>query len=270
MKASAPASSANLGAGFDCLALALELRCTVGIELSDEWGVSAAGDDGFVIDTARRLHDGPLFVTVESDIPIARGLGSSAALRTALAAAISRLDGGTDDRDAIFEFVAAAEGHPDNAGAAVFGGLELSAPRGSHRLEVHPSLQPIVAVPDVTLPTAEARAALPASVPFGVATRTASRVLRLVSALRAGDVELLQGVGADELHEPHRIALRPIIGELLDAAAAAGAPFAAMSGAGPSVLALATEDMVPAIHAAFASVGSTDVLRPQIATEGIV
>jgi homoserine kinase len=270
MKATAPASSANLGAGFDCLALALDVRCSVAVAPSERWAVEPAEADEFVLAAAQRLHAGPLAISIESDIPLARGLGSSAAVLAALAAAIWRLEGRPDDLDAVFAFTAGAEGHPDNAAAAVFGGLMLAGPGGVRRLEVHESIQPVVAVPDVRLPTPEARAALPATVPFEVAARTGSRLLRLVEGLRTGDPEVLATVGADELHEPYRIALRPIIGDLMAAAGSVGAPFVAMSGAGPSVIALAGDDNVAQIQAAFESVPSTRVLTPRIAYEGVI
>ena len=269
MKASAPASSANLGPGFDSLALALDVRCSVSVEPSDQWTVSPAEADGFVATAAQQLHEQPLAISIESEIPVGRGLGSSAAVIAALAAATWRLGGGDDDLDAVFEFTAATEGHPDNAAAAVFGGLMLSGGHGAHRLGVHESIQPIVAVPDVTLPTSEARAALPATVPLAAAARTGSRLLRLVEALRTGDEELLRTVQPDELHEPYRIALRPIIGELMAAARLAGAPCVAMSGAGPSVIALAGEDDVSAIRSAFEGVPATRVLTPRIASQGV-
>jgi homoserine kinase len=270
MRASAPASSANLGPGFDCLALALDLRCSVAVEPGEKWSVSPAEADGFVLAAAQRLHEDPLAISIESEIPVGRGLGSSAAVLAALTAAISRLSGGEDDLSAIFEFTAASEGHPDNAAAAVYGGLMLSGPDGVHRLDVHESIHPVVAVPDVTLPTSEARAVLPDTVPFGVAVRSGSRVLRLVEGLRTGDTRLLEAIGPDELHEPYRIALRPIIGELMAAARSAGAPFVAMSGAGPSVIALTDERNVSEIRRAFENVPSTRVLTPRIASEGVL
>jgi homoserine kinase len=270
MKASAPASSANLGPGFDCLALALDLRCSVTVEPSDQWTVSPTDADGFVIMAARRLHEGPLAVSIESEIPIARGLGSSAAVLAALATAIGRLSGGQDDLDAIFEFTAVAEGHPDNAAAAVFGGLVVSGGYGPHRLEIHESIHPIIAVPDATLPTSEARSALPATVSLDATARTGARLLRLVEGLRTGNSELLRTVGPDELHEPYRIALRPIIGELMAAARSAGASYVAMSGAGPSVIALTGKSNVSEVRRAFESIPSTLVKTPRIASEGVV
>ncbi|NNL13459.1 MAG: homoserine kinase [Acidimicrobiia bacterium] len=269
MKASAPASSANLGPGFDCLALAVELRCSVSVAPGDRWTVSPAGDDGFIVNAARELHKEPLAISIDSEIPVGRGLGSSAAVIAALATAIGRLRNGEDDLEGVFEFTAAAEGHPDNAAAAVFGGLVLSGGGSPHRLAIHDSIRPIIAVPDETLPTREARAALPDSVSIGTATRTGSRLLRLAEGLRTGDTGLLETVGPDELHEPYRIALRPIIGELMAAARLAGAPFVAMSGAGPSVIALAGEDDVSAIRTAFEGVPATRVLTPRIASQGV-
>ena len=270
MRASAPASSANLGAGFDSLALALDLRCEVTIEPSERWTVSPPEADGFVTTVAQQLQESPLAISIESEIPVGRGLGSSAAVIAALVAATRRLRGREDDLDAIFEFAAATEGHPDNAAAAVFGGLMLSGGDRPHRLAVHDSIRPVIAVPEVTLPTTEARAALPETVPLAAATRTGSRLLRLVEGLRIGDEELLAAVGPDELHEPYRIALRPIIGELMAAARSAGAPFVAMSGAGPSVIALTGDDKVAQIRAALESVPSTRVLTPRIAYEGVI
>ncbi|MGI9610544.1 MAG: homoserine kinase [Acidimicrobiia bacterium] len=270
MRASAPASSANLGPGFDSLALALDMRCTVSVASSDQWTVLPGDDEGFVLSAARQLHKGPLAISISSEIPVGRGLGSSAAVIAALAAAVWRLGDGEDDLEAIFEFTAATEGHPDNAAAAVFGGLILSGGYGAHRLEVHDSIHPIIAVPDVTLPTSEAREALPVTVPLDVAARTGSRLIRLVEGLRTGDEELLKAILPDELHEPHRIALRPIIGELMAVARRAGAPFVAMSGAGPSILALATGESVTRISEALTRVASTRVLQPQIAADGVL
>lgn len=268
MKASAPASSANLGPGFDCLALALDLRCEVTVQVSSEWRVAPEDPDGIVESAARQLRSEPLSVLIDSDIPIGRGLGSSAAVLSALAAAIQRLDGGVENGEAVFEFVAAQEGHVDNAAAAVFGGLVHAGPHGVYPLEIHASWQPVVAVPDETLPTSEARVALPEDVPLGVASRTASRMARLIEALRTGDSDLLRTLEPDELHEPYRIALRPVIGELMGAARSTGVPFVAISGAGPSVIALTTDVSADRITQAFEAVGAR-VLVPRVALEGV-
>lgn len=270
MKATAPASSANLGPGFDSLALALDIRCSVSVEHSSDWEVTTPDPEGFVADVARRISTDPIRVSVDSPIPASKGLGSSAAITAALGAAISRLEGQEADHDQLFELVAGVEGHPDNAAATVYGGLVATGGNRVHLLELGSDLRTVVAVPDVTLPTDEARRALPTAVEFGVAARTAARAVRLVEALREGNEELLRSVGRDELHEPYRIALRPIIGELLQAATEAGALFAAMSGAGPSVVAIVTQAQEASVAAALKdAVGSGLVLNPAVALTGV-
>jgi len=269
MRASAPASSANLGAGFDSLALALDLRCDVTAELASEWEI-AEDHGGFLRKAAERISDDPLRIEVRSDIPVGKGLGSSAAVLAALELAVARLQGAPDRLDRVFESVALAEGHPDNAAAAVYGGLVLAGEGEVHRLEVHPSLSVLVAVPAETLPTGDAREALPESVPFAVASRTGRRAVSVVEGLRTGSIDLLRGGLGDELHEPHRVAMRPVIGKLLAAATAAGAGFVAISGAGPSVLALVTDTSRSEVTWALEeAVGNGAVLNPAIASEGV-
>jgi homoserine kinase len=269
MKASAPASSANLGPAFDSLALALDLRCEVDVGASSEWDV-ADDPDGFVRNAAERMSVEPLRIRIRSAIPLGKGLGSSAAVLAAVEMAVRRLQGAPDDRRAVFEAVSAAEGHPDNAAATVYGGLVLAGGGRVRHLELHPSLLVVVAVPATALPTGEARGALPPDVPFEVAARSTDRGIRVVEGLRTGDIGLLEEIGRDELHEPCRVALRPETGRLLDAAAAAGAPFAAISGAGPSVIAFVTAARRRALVGALEeAVGDGLVLTPSVDTRGI-
>ncbi len=267
MRASAPASSANLGPGFDALALALELRCEVSVEASSEWEISD-DPDGFIEGAARRISTQPLRVAVTSAIPIGKGLGSSAALLASLEASVRRHEGVEVDLDELFKSVTAAEGHSDNAAAAVYGGLVLARAGGVHPLEIHPSLSVVVAVPREALSTLEARRALPDTVPFEVAARTAGRSIRLVEGLRTGDQTLLGSIGLDELHEPSRISLRPIIGTLLEVAIRAGAPFASISGSGPSVIAVVETSSAPSVREALAAEECL-VLSPAIAADGV-
>jgi homoserine kinase len=269
--ASAPASSANLGPGFDVLALALNLRCTVSAQSADEWSV-LSGDEPASQATVEMVRSvagvaEPHSVRIDSEVPVGRGLGSSAAVLVATAAAIS----GEADRDDLFEVAAAVEGHPDNVAAAVFGGLVAVGADGSvNRLAVHPSLQVVVAVPDEVLSTAEARAVLPSEVSRQVAVRSAARLAMLIEGLRTADsVSLLAALG-DEMHEAPRRSVTETPARLIAAALDAGAAYASWSGAGPSVIGFVVEDSIDPVTAALedALEGAGSVLELAIDQEG--
>jgi homoserine kinase len=269
--ASAPASSANLGPGFDFLALALEIRCRVTADQAEQWS-APDGAEPIVIAVAAALGvDRPFAVSVESDIPIQRGLGSSAALAVAAGAAALSAVGREIDHDALFEAAASVDGHPDNAAAAVYGGLVAVAPTGVRRLSLSPTLAVILGVPDTTLATSEARRALPETITHAAAARSAARAAFLVEGLRTGDAPALAAAGHDELHEEPRAALSPVTVAMVEAARAAGALHAAWSGAGPSVVALATADAAEEVAAALLAVAGEGgrVLRPQVAQAGV-
>lgn len=256
--ASAPASSANLGPGFDVLALALGIRCRVSVELAEGW--ETVGADGEDDDTLQAIVWGvagaapPHRVVVESDIPIGRGLGSSAAVRVATAAALEA-SSGEMRLERVFRTAAAAEGHPDNVAAAVHGGLvAVSADGEVRRLAMHPSLSLVVAVPDTPLSTVEARAVLPPQVPRAVAVRTAARLAFLVEGLRTADPDAFRASAGDEIHEAPRRDLSPLTADLVGAARRAGALHAAWSGAGPSVLAITTDARLDDVRDTLAAV----------------
>lgn len=244
--ASAPASAANLGPGFDVIALALDLRCRVvvapgrAMSVDDGEGPVGIGDDHMLSRAVAAMGGGPAAITVENEIPRTRGLGSSAAVTAATAAAAMRLAGTEPDPDRIYAAVSAIEGHGDNAAAAVYGGLMAVAADGPYRLEISDTLVPVVAVPIERLATAAARSALPAQIPMPTAARALSRVVALVEGLRTADPERLADARGDELHEMPRAALSPLTGALIDAAVGAGALHAAWSGAGPAAIAFAT------------------------------
>lgn len=277
--ASAPASSANLGPGYDVLALALDLRCRVAVSEAAEWTVVSGGvpDEGGGAALVRRTAEeavtgvGPLLVEIESEIPLARGLGSSAALIVATAAAVRLLSGGPSVPAALLPVCAGVEGHPDNVAAALFGGLVAVGAAGTvHPLEVHSSLRVLVAVPDATLPTAAARAATSEPVPTAVASRTAARLAALVEGLRTADPILLAEAAGDELHEARRAHLSPVSGRLIEIARSSGALHACWSGAGPSVLALVTDERADAVRSALAgALGGGYVLSPEIDRDGL-
>lgn len=275
-KATAPASSANLGPGFDCLGLALELRCAVSAAPSDRWELEEGGvvspldPSDLVLAAARMAGDEPRRITIANEIPRARGLGSSAAVIVATAAAVMRSRGVEPTGEDLFAIANRLEGHGDNAGAAVFGGLVASLGGSLAHLTLHPSVRVVVAIPNGHLKTNAARGILPTEVTHSAAARNVGRVAFLIEGLRVGDADLLAKARGDELHESHRSSLSPVTGELISAAIEAGAMHAAWSGAGPTTLAFVTEDTAPVVIEALEYVlrGNGDVRQLVVATTG--
>ncbi|MEX0825693.1 MAG: homoserine kinase [Acidimicrobiia bacterium] len=273
--ASAPGSIANLGPGFDLLALAVSIRLEVEAEPAASWSVTSDGRP--VAESTARLVQGvagdqPHAIYIRSKIPVGKGLGSSAALRVAVRAAVDAA-AGSYDLGSVFRAAAAAEGHPDNAAAAAYGGLVAVTATGEIlRLGVHPSLRIMVGVPAEAMSTHTARAALDDTVPRAVAVRTAARVAALIEGLRTADPVALAAAAGDEIHELPRSELSPITAKLIEAARGAGALHAAWSGAGPSAVALATDSSARVVEQALRGAVGEDgeVLRLEIDRQGTV
>ena len=245
-EASAPGSSGNLGPGFDTIALAVSLRCTATAEPSDTMTITEHG-------STRRLESNDMIyravdmavgramhVTVQNEIPRARGLGSSGAVTSAVAGAAMKSLGDDGGRRKVFEISSALEGHADNPAASVFGGLVAATSTGIKQMKLHDSLHLVVGIPDAQLKTSRARQVLPSSLPIDTVTRTISRLSFLLAGLIDGDVDALAHAAGDEVHEAPRAELSPVSGELMVAARSAGAAHACWSGAGPTVLAITT------------------------------
>ena len=277
--ASAPATSANLGPGFDCIALSLEIRCTVKTSRADSWRVEHIGRfrpgpeeaDG-VMNAARRIVGDsiPLSIQVDADIPIGKGLGSSAAASVAGIAAALRLTGEEPNPDQVYRIAVELEGHADNVAAAVFGGLTLVPAEGMPlRLPIHPALQVVIAVPARHLLTVQARGVIESMHPQDRVQRSLARVTALTAGLITGDAALLGAAHGDEIHERPRDDLSPEVASLIEVGKQAGALHAARSGAGPSVIAFCTSETRDRVVAAFAQTG-VEALTPQLATTGLV
>lgn len=276
--ASAPATTANLGPAFDCLALALVTRCLVRARESDRWSVSHVGPerphdnehDGVVAAAQRAVGERPLEIEVDNAVPLGRGIGSSAAAFVAGAAAALRAVGEMAHPERVFRIAAEMEGHADQAAAAVYGGLVLAPAEGMPlRLPIHPSLRPVIAIPDTRLATSQARSVLPDRYGRDVVIRSVARTSALTAGLLTGDPEMLAAAHGDEIHEAPRDALSPEVGKLIDVAKRAGALHAARSGAGPSVVAIATLETASRVAKAFREWG-VDVIDGPVETTGLI
>jgi homoserine kinase len=256
-----PASSANLGSGFDCFAVALSLKLRAELRHGDEPGIvldargeGAPADDEKADDNLliRAFRDGlrasaapgsgSWRIEVSSMIPAARGLGSSAAAIVAgvvLGAAVGRR---TVEADELLEIASGLEGHPDNVAAALYGGFTLAVANDAkvslRRFRTPESWIPVAFIPQRESRTHEMRAALPSTVDHAAATRQAGRSALLATAIMTGDAALLRTAMDDELHQPYR--LPHLLGsrQLIDLAYERGAAGACLSGAGPTVLAI--------------------------------
>lgn len=179
-------------------------------------------------------------------------MGSSTAAFVAGAAAALRAAGEEAAPDRVFRIATDLEGHADQTGAAVYGGLVIIPAEGlPMRLPLHPSLRPVVAVPDARLPARRARAVLAEELPLDLVIRSLGRVTGLTAGLITGDPGMLATAHGDEIHEAPRAGLSPEVGQLMDVARQAGALHVARSGAGPSVLALTTADTADRVAGAF-------------------
>jgi len=281
-----PATTANLGAGFDALALALDLITLIEVravppETVPRFEVVVEGEGAGQLPSGRRnrfisaLIDGLEATGVVADgagwhvrmvnhIPVTRGLGSSASATVGGLVAADALLGGALGPEQMLELATAAEGHADNAAAAIHGGLCVvtsfdGVPRAV-RLDPPQGLLAALYIPDKHLSTAAMRAVLPASVPFEDAVHNVGAASLAVAALSQGRLELLRPATVDRLHEPYRAAAYPELPELIEAALAAGAQGACLSGAGPTVIAF-SDDMASAATIAAAMERRAQSLR---------
>lgn len=254
-----PATSANLGAGFDAMGVALTMYCYATFRATDG-GLSISGcpeeyrnEDNMAAQAFRAVEDAigvghrGVEIEIDSDIPVARGLGSSAVMLVAGAFAANEIYGRPLDSAQLLEITNVIEGHPDNLAPAIYGGLCASvvesgrAPVSAH-YGVSPDLRFVALVPDFPVSTAEARKALPTEVPFKDAVFNISRLSLLPKALETGDTALISAALDDKLHQPSRSKL--IKGyELVRARALdAGAAGVVISGSGPTVLCVLRAD----------------------------
>jgi len=274
---SLPATTANLGPGFDCLGLALDLcnRITLReaasgqtIEVTGEGEIDLPGDSSnMVAQSAERLFEkvgrrpAGYHIRQENKIPVGSGLGSSATAVLGGLLAANALLGSPLGQHKLLALACEIEGHPDNVTPALFGGLTLTL-SGEDGLVVEripvPEQRVAVVLPEFVLSTKVARQALPDVVPLADAVFNIGRVGLLVRALENGDYDRLALAMEDRLHQPYRLPLIPGMADAFRAGREAGAAAVALSGAGPSVIAFAPDghdEIAKAMGRAFSTAG---------------
>ncbi|HZD10858.1 MAG TPA: homoserine kinase [Candidatus Binatia bacterium] len=272
-----PATTANLGPGFDCLGLALALYNTLEVRPREDGllvtvegegqGLIALDHTNMMVEAMQRLfthtgHSLPgLHLRQINHIPVSSGLGSSAAAALAGLLAANRLLREPLTPGELLDMAVDIEGHPDNMAPALYGGLVLANSDGEHLLVEHLPIadqRVVVVLPHFSLPTVEARAVLPRQISFPDAIFNVGRMAMLVRALAEGDYAKLDHAMQDRLHQPYRVPLIPGMQAAFRAARAAGAQGVALSGAGPGVIAFASENheaIAEAMRQAFGNAG---------------
>ncbi len=250
-----PATSANLGSGFDSLGLAINLYNTVDMQQADGIYISSSdgskvprGESNLIYRTSKRLFEecGKQFTGLEivqtNGIPMTRGLGSSSACIVGGLLGANRLMGDALSQSELINYAASLEGHPDNSTPALMGGLVTSVlDKGivhCVKQEIHGNLKLIAFIPDFKLSTEKARACLPKTIPHSDAVFNLSRAALMSVSLYSGAFENLKCAADDRLHQQHRIGMIKFGSEIFDTAYNLGAYAVYISGAGPTIMAM--------------------------------
>ena len=265
-----PASTSNLGPGFDTLGIALKLHSHVSIRECDEPVIervdsqrNSAAAAAMTREVAaaffNRSHIKPhgAKIEVKGDVPVAGGLGSSAVVRLGVAYALNELNGRPLADAALLDLVTELEQHPDNAAPALCGGFVVAARIAGtvryRRFSVPGTLKFVVCCPAYEVATEKTRLLLPRQVPLADAIENLNRVALITAIFATGDYRLLGGLFDDKLHQPYRQKLIPMLGDVIAAGVEAGALAGWLSGSGPSILCI-TEQKERAVAEAMAAV----------------
>ena len=237
-----PASTSNLGPGFDCLGVALRLYNNVTVQRggSLKTPMMREAARSFFERAARPAF--PVSCSVVGDVPISRGLGSSVTVRLGLLFGLNELAGRPLTREQLFIACAALEGHPDNAAPAAFGGFNVSRGVQRQRFPVAAKLKFVLLVPDFEVRTADARAILPERIRWSDAVQSCANACAVTASFASGDYAKLRGAFADELHQPYRKRLIPFFDAVHAAGEAAGALGVFLSGSGSTIAAVTLEN----------------------------
>lgn len=256
-----PASTSNLGSGFDTLGLAVKLYNVVRLtrrtgrgvtlgwavpELDQPWFKTSFGDAAKLFFRRTRIRAFGVEAEVSGDVPIARGLGASATVRVGFIAALNALAGTNLSREQLLELATELEGHPDNASPAIFGGFTVSGRVGREArcfsFPVSAKLKCVTLIPEFGISTQEARKLLPAAYVKADAAHALNRSALITAALSSGNYGALRGLFDDRMHQPYREKLLPQLSRVIRAGEKAGALGGFLSGSGSAIICLALDN----------------------------
>jgi homoserine kinase len=234
-----PASTSNLGPGFDCLGVALSLYSFVTIERGKKHRPSRMIDEAAAkFFRESRVRPFSFSCKIRSDVPVARGLGGSATVRLGVFHGLNWLAGNPLDRLSIFHLCAQLEGHPDNAAPGSFGGFTVVCGQDVQRFKVSPRLYFVLLIPEFEIKTVRARKVLPRQIARLGAIESCANASAITAAFASRDYERLRGKFTDHLHQPFRQKLIPFLPSVIAAAEKAGALGAFLSGSGSTIAAV--------------------------------
>ena len=256
-----PATTANLGPGFDCLGIALQIYNWITVTRG-----SSEDADAMIEEASsaffRRSGERPFSIrcNISGEVPRARGLGSSVTVRLGVLHGLNELSGSPLSREQIFQLCAELEGHPDNSAPAEFGGFTIARSDGTlQRYRVSRKVQFALLIPDFEVSTADARSVLPKRVPLRDAVISLSNACAIAGAFASRDYEKLVGCFDDRLHQPFRQKLVPYLGPVIESATKAGALGGWLSGSGSAVACMGLGASTRIAHAMRAACGLPNV-----------
>ena len=245
-----PATTANLGPGFDCLGVSLALFNEVQVNLRaavPPFPMAQETGDAFWNHVG--MEPKPFGISIRGDVPRSRGLGSSVTVRLGVLLGLNALFGNPLSVQNLFLLCSRLEGHPDNAAPACFGGFTVAWEEGYMKFPVSSKLDFVLLVPEIEMPTAKARIVLPTSIPREQGAISAANSARIVAAFATKNYAALKGAFVDGLHQPYRAPLLPCFCDVVRAAEDAGALGAFLSGSGSTIAAISLGDSAPIAEA---------------------
>jgi len=256
-----PATTANLGPGFDCLGVALKIHNRVTVERTHDGApelTPMANEAAAAFFGTAGMAPFEFHCHIDGEVPRSRGLGSSVTVRLGLLHGLNQLAGGPLNERRMFEICAALEGHPDNAAPGSFGGFVVSGPGSYQRFEVDERLEFILLIPPFEVATPVARRALPAQIDRLAAVRSCGNACRITASFASRNYEALRGSFGDGLHQPFREPLVPFLPKVIAAGEKAGALGGFLSGSGSTICCVTLENGEEVAMAMQRACGDTD------------